>query len=40
MKKYEAPLCEVFVLSADVLMASDDNELAIDKLGSIFNLGE
>ncbi len=38
MKKYEAPLCEVLVLTSDVLMASDENELAIDKLGSIFDL--
>jgi hypothetical protein len=37
MKKYEAPLCEILVLNADVLMASDENELAIDKLFSIFN---
>ena len=38
MKKYEAPLCEVLVLTSDVLMASDENELAIDKLGGIFDL--
>jgi hypothetical protein len=38
MKKYVAPLCEVLVLSSDVLMASDENELAIDKLGGIFDL--
>ena len=40
MKTYEAPAAELLLLSSDVLMASDDNELAIDKLGSIFNLGE
>ncbi len=38
MKKYEAPLFEILVLTSDVLMASDENELAIDKLGSIFDL--
>jgi hypothetical protein len=37
-KPYEAPLCELLVPAADVLMASDENELAIDKLFSIFNL--
>ena len=37
MKKYQAPSCELLVLTADVLMASDDNELAIDKLSSIFD---
>ena len=26
MKKYEAPLLSVLVLSSDVLMASDENE--------------
>lgn len=38
MKKYEAPLCEVLVLTSDVLMASDENEMALDKLSSIFDL--
>jgi hypothetical protein len=37
MKKYEAPICEVLVLTSDVLMTSDENELAIDKLSSIFD---
>ena len=37
MKKYEAPICEVLVLTSNVLMASDENELAIDKLSSIFD---
>ena len=37
MKIYEAPLAELLVLSSDVLMASDENELAIDKLSSIFD---
>lgn len=37
MKTYEAPICELLVLSTDVLMASDENELAIDKLSSIFD---
>jgi hypothetical protein len=39
MKQYESPLCELVVLSTDVLMASDENELAIDKLSSIFDFG-
>ena len=38
MKKYVAPAAELLLLSTDVLMASDENELAIDKLGSIFDL--
>ena len=38
MKKYEAPLCKLLMFSAEPLMASDENELAIDKLGSIFDL--
>ena len=37
MKTYEAPVAELLLLSADVLMASDENELAIDKLSSIFD---
>lgn len=37
MKAYEAPLCELVVLSSDILMVSDENELAIDKLSSIFD---
>lgn len=36
--KYEAPRAEILMLSADLMMASNENELAIDKLGSIFDL--
>ena len=36
MKKYESPVWQLILLSAEPLMASDDNELAIDKLASIF----
>jgi hypothetical protein len=35
--RYEAPNAEIILLSADLLMASDENELAIDKLSSIFD---
>ena len=38
MKRYEAPLCEILLLSTDVLMVSDENELTIDKLSGIFDL--
>ncbi len=38
MKAYEAPIAQLLLLSSDLLMASDENELAIDKLGSIFDL--
>ena len=38
MKVYEAPIAQLLLLSSDLLMASDENELAIDKLGSIFDL--
>lgn len=38
MKKYEAPLCEILLLSTDVLMVSDENELNLDKLSGIFDL--
>jgi hypothetical protein len=34
---YQAPKAEIILLSADLLMASDENELAIDKLSSIFD---
>lgn len=37
MMTYEAPLCEILIFPADLLMASDENELAIDKLSSIFD---
>jgi hypothetical protein len=37
MKTYIAPAAELLLLSAEVLMASDENELAIDKLSSIFD---
>ena len=30
MKKYEAPICSLLLLSADVLMASDENEMLFD----------
>ena len=36
MKTYETPVCRLVLLSSDLLMASDENELAIDKLLSIF----
>ena len=36
--KYEAPTCELLLLTSDILMGSDENELEIDKLSSIFNL--
>lgn len=37
MKKYEAPLCELLVLSTDILMSgSDENEMALD----IFDFGK
>jgi hypothetical protein len=38
MKTYEAPNATLLMLTPDPLMASDENELAIDKLFSIFDL--
>ena len=38
MKPYQSPAAELLVLSADPLMGSDENELAIDKLADIFAL--
>ena len=38
MKKYEAPSLTLLVLSTDVLMTSDENELSIDPLSGIFDL--
>jgi hypothetical protein len=38
MKRYEAPLCEVLVLSSDVLMASNENELVVDTLSDAFHV--
>lgn len=38
MKKYTAPQWEAVLLSADVLMASNENELALDRLSAIFDL--
>ena len=36
MKRYVAPLCEVLVLTSDVLMASNENELVVDTLSDVF----
>lgn len=38
MKKYTAPQWEAVLLSPDVLMASSENELALDRLSAIFDL--
>ena len=38
MKKYEMPTVVLLLFSSDLLLASDENELAIDKLASIFDL--
>lgn len=38
MKKYTAPIWEAVLLSVDVLMASNENELVLDKLSAIFDL--
>ena len=38
MKKYEMPTVVLLLFSSDPIMASDENELAIDKLASIFDL--
>ena len=38
MKKYNAPLCEVVVVNVDILMASNENELSIDRFSAIFDL--
>ena len=37
MKPYETPTWQLIALSSDLLVASDENELAIDKLSSIFD---
>ena len=37
MKKYQSPSCELLLLSNDVLMVSDENEMALDKLVDILN---
>ena len=38
MKTYMSPTAELICFSLDPLMASDENELAIDKLADIFDL--
>lgn len=38
MKQYQAPLCELVLLTPDVIMGSDENELAMNSLHDIFNL--
>lgn len=38
MKSYHTPMIQVLVFCTDILLASDENELAIDKLSSIFDL--
>ena len=37
MKTYETPTWQLILLPTDLLMVSDENELAIDKLSSIFD---
>lgn len=38
MKMYETPLCELILLTPDVIMGSDENELAMSPLSDLFNL--
>lgn len=38
MKLYDSPMMQLVLLGTDVLMASDENQLVLDKLSSIFNL--
>ena len=38
MKKYEKPAVKLIVLCTDALMASDENEMAMDTLFDIFAL--
>lgn len=37
MKHYTAPTATLVLLTTDLLLASDENELAIDKLLDIFD---
>lgn len=36
MKQYQAPAAQLYLLGDDILMASDENETAIDKIFDIF----
>ena len=38
MKPYQSPVIQILLLSTDMLLASDENELAIDQLSGIFDL--
>jgi hypothetical protein len=38
MKSYQSPVVQILLLSTDILLASDENELAIDRLSGIFDL--
>lgn len=38
MKKYEAPSWNVLVLTTNVLMVTDENELLYDDLSSLLNI--
>lgn len=38
MKPYNPPVWQVIFLPSDAIMASDENELTLDTLSSIFNL--
>lgn len=38
MKKYEAPSWSVLVLTADLLMTTNENELEYDDISSILNI--
>ena len=38
MKHYMAPVATLLLLTSDLLLASDENELALDTLFDIFNL--
>ena len=38
MKKYEAPSWNVLVLTTNVLMVTDENELLYDDLSSLWNI--
>ena len=38
VKEYQEPRADLLLFSSDPIMASDENELAIDKLASIFDL--
>lgn len=38
VKAYQEPKADLLLFSSDPIMASDENELAIDKLAGIFDL--